>query len=119
VAARQCQEDEMPLPVVRVSILRCEASQFEMFKQLMTEAESALAAGIKSLRGCRAYFAGADEATSSLSNVSLWDSLDDARQMERYQPMLDLGRRFAELGARFERPIMNYSTLWQLNGDSA
>ena len=51
--------------------------------------------------------------------MSLWDSLDDARQMERYQPMLDLGRRFAELGARFERPIMNYSTLWQLGGDSA
>ena len=109
----------MPLPVVRVSILRCEASQFEMFKGLMAEAELTLAAGIKAMRGCRVYFAGADEATSSLSNVSLWDLLDDARQMERYQPMLDLGRRFAELGARFERPIMNYSTLWDLDGDWA
>jgi hypothetical protein len=28
--------------------------------------------------------------------------------------MLELGKRFAELGARFERPIMNYQRLWQL-----
>jgi hypothetical protein len=27
--------------------------------------------------------------------------------------MLDLGKRFAEKGATFERPIMNYITLWQ------
>jgi hypothetical protein len=35
--------------------------------------------------------------------------------MERFQPMLDLAKRFA--GATFERPIMNYATLWQLGAD--
>jgi hypothetical protein len=52
--------------------------------------------------------------TSSLSNVSIWDTLDDARQMERFQPMLELGKRFLDAGAAFERPIMNYATLWHV-----
>jgi hypothetical protein len=104
--------------VVRVSILRCEPKRFAEFKRMMSEAESILAPGIRGLRGCQAYLAGADEATSSLSNVSIWDTLDDAKQMERFQPMLDLGKRFLEAGATFERPIMNYATLWHIENAS-
>ena len=33
-----------------------------------------------------------DEATSSLTNVSLWTDLDAAKQLDRFQPMLDLGK---------------------------
>jgi hypothetical protein len=62
---------------------------------------------------------GADEATSSLTNVSIWVNLDAAKQMDTFQPMLDLGKAFVEKGATFERPIMNYATLWQLNGSVA
>jgi hypothetical protein len=36
------------------------------------------------------------------------------QQMDRFQPMLELGERFADEGATFERPIMNYAILWQL-----
>ncbi len=104
----------MALPIVRVSVMRCEASQFLDFTHLMTESEQVLAEGVRAMRGCKFYFAGADEATLSLSNVSVWDTLADARQMESFQPMLDLGKRFNDLGARFERPIMNYATLWQI-----
>lgn len=100
--------------VVRVSILRCEPSRFAELKRMMSEAESILAPGIRAMRGCRAYVVGADVTTSSLSNVSTWDTLDDARQMERFQPMLDLGKRFLDAGAAFERPIMNYATLWHI-----
>lgn len=57
-----------------------------------------------------AGYAGADEATSSLTNVSVWTSLEAAKQMDRFQPMLDLGKTFAEAGATFERPIMNYQS---------
>jgi hypothetical protein len=100
--------------IVRVSILRCEPSRFADLKRMMSEAESILAPGIRALRGCRAYVAGTDVMTSSLSNVSIWDTLDDARQMERFQPMLDLGKRFLDAGATFEHPIMNYTTLWHI-----
>jgi hypothetical protein len=68
------------------------------------------------MNGFVSYWAGADEATSSLTNISIWRTLDDAKQMDSFQSMLDLGKRFAEQGARFERPIMNYTTLWAIEG---
>jgi hypothetical protein len=88
-------------PVVRVSILRCKAERFEEFERMMNESATILLPGIRAMNGCRAYFAGSDQATSSLSNVSVWDSPEDAKQMERFQPMLDLGKRFLDAGATF------------------
>ncbi len=66
------------------------------------------------MSGLLSYYAGADATTSSLTNVSHWASLAEAKQMDQFQPMLDLGTNFANKGAWFERPIMNYSVLWQL-----
>jgi hypothetical protein len=79
----------------------------------MVEAETALRPGIEAMPGLLAYYAGADEATSSLTNTSIWRSLEDAEQMDRFRPMLDLAKRFAAEGARFDRPIMNYTILWK------
>jgi hypothetical protein len=81
---------------------------------MMIEAEKVLRPGIAALRGFIRFYAGADEATSSLTNVSLWTDLDAAKQLDRFQPMLDLGKDFVAKGATFERPVMNYMTLWQL-----
>jgi hypothetical protein len=105
----------MSLPIVRVSIVRCEPAQFDMFEKMMIEADSVLRPGLEAMRGCRGFFAGADRASASLTNMSLWETLEDARQMDTFQPMLDLAKRFLELGARLERPIMNYTTLWRLD----
>ena len=82
---------------------------------MMIDADAALRAGIEAMTGLLAFHAGADEATSSLSNVSVWTSLAAAQQLDTFQPMLDLGRTFAAKGATFERPVMNYATLWQLD----
>lgn len=103
----------MPEPVVRVSVLRCDAALFGRFRAMMAEAEPVLRPGIEAMPGLLAYYAGADEATSSLTNTSVWETLDAARQMDRFEAMLELGRRFAAEGATFERPIMNYATLWR------
>lgn len=100
--------------VVRISILRCEADRFTHLKQMMVEAEKRLRPGIEALPGLLAFYAGADEATLSLTNTSLWDSLEHAQQLDHFQPMLDAAKRFAAEGASFQRPIMNYATLWQL-----
>ena len=101
-------------PVVRVSIIRCAPDRFADIRQMMIEADKVLRSGIEAMRGLVAFYAGADEATSSLTNVSLWADLDAAKQLDRYQPMLDLGKEFVAKGATFERPIMNYTPLWQL-----
>ena len=105
-------------PVVRVSILRCAPDKFAALRRMMMEAEKALGPGIQSMSGFLAFYAGADEATSSLTNVSMWVDLDAAKQLDRYQPMLDAGKEFVAEGATFERPIMNYMTLWQLQSIS-
>ena len=101
-------------PVVRVSIIRCAPDKFAGLRQMMIEAETALGPGIAAMGGFLAFYTGADEATSSLSNVSLWADLAAAKQLDRFQPMLDLGKEFVAKGAVFERPIMNYLPLWQL-----
>ena len=101
-------------PIVRVSILRCAPDRFSEMRQMMLNAEKVLGPGIESMRGLLAYYGGADEATSSLTNVSVWADLAAAKQMDAFQPMLGLGKEFAAKGAMFERPIMNYATLWQL-----
>lgn len=41
-------------------------------------------------------------------------AMAEAQQTDSFPPMLALGETFAGLGAGFERPIMDYSTLWRL-----
>jgi hypothetical protein len=105
-------------PVVRVSIIRCAPDKFPELQQMMTDAERVLRPGIESMRGLLAFYVGADPATSSLSNVSVWIDLATAKQLDTFQPMLDLGKEFVAKGATFERPIMNYATLWQLGPET-
>ena len=105
--------------IVRVSVLRCDPEAFDKLRALMDELESVLRPGIESMPGLIAYYAGADEATSSLTNTSVWDTLEHAQQLDHFQPMLESGKRFAAEGARFDRPIMNYATLWKFGRLSA
>jgi hypothetical protein len=103
----------MTAPVIRVSILRCAPEKFEQIRNMMIEADPVLRSGIEAMPGLIAFYAGADEATSSLTNVSIWVDLAAAKQLDTYEPMLRLGRTFVDAGVTFERPIMNYSTLWE------
>lgn len=103
-------------PVVRVSVLRCKPEQFPEIKRMMAASKTVLEEGIRRMRGLIHYYAGEDEAVSSLTNVSIWQSLADAKQMDTFQPMLALGKEFAAKGATFEQPIMKYLTLWQIEG---
>jgi|SRR5580698_7554728 hypothetical protein len=106
----------MPQPVVRVSILRCAAEKFRDLQQMMIDSDPVLRPGIEAMPGLISLYTGADEATLSLSQVSIWDTLAHAKQLDTFQPMLDLGKAFVQKGATFERPIMNYATFWQLGG---
>jgi hypothetical protein len=105
-------------PIVRVSVLRCAPDKFAEIRQMMTDAEEVLRPGIESMRGLLAFYTGADEVTSSLAQVSVWIDLAAAKQLDTFQPMLDSGKEFVARGATFERPIMNYATLWQLRAST-
>jgi hypothetical protein len=99
--------------VVRVSILNIPADRLVELQSEMTAAEAALS-GIKQLRGLKMYFVGVDADAGQFTNVSVWDTVDDAKQMSSFQPMLDLAARFAAVeGVSFVRPIANFSELWK------
>lgn len=101
-------------PVIRVSIIRCDAAKFALLRKLMVDVEAALRPGIEAMPGLLAFYAGADEATLSLINTSFWDTLEHAKQLDTFQPMLDAGKQFVAAGAVFERPIMNHASLWRI-----
>jgi hypothetical protein len=44
----------------------------------------------------------------------MWDTLEHAQAMATLSEMAALAREFTALGLEFERPIANYSVLWQL-----
>ena len=100
-------------PVVRVAISRCDAANFADLQGMMSESEAVLRPGIERLPGLLAFYAGADPTTCSFTNISLWDTLAHAEELDHFQPMLDAGKRFAAAGAAFERPVMNYAALWR------
>ena len=100
------------MPIIRVSVIRCQPQDFPIIKQMMADSLAVLQPGISRMRGLIHFHAGEDEATSSLVNVSFWETLADAKQVDTFQPMLDLGKAFVAKGATFERPIMNYAPQW-------
>lgn len=102
----------MSAPIVRMSIARCDATRFALLRRMMLDSESVLRPGIEAMPGLLAFYSGVDEAALALTQVSVWDTLEHARQLDSFQPMLDEGKRFAAAGATFERPIINAGSMW-------
>jgi hypothetical protein len=102
------------MAVVRISLARFEASQYDAIAQMWNESQATLVPAIKGLKGNIAFYVGIDRENGTMSNVSVWETMGDARQMDTLPAMLDLAPSFVAAGARFERPITNHETLWTL-----
>jgi hypothetical protein len=102
------------MSVVRISLGRFEASHYEAIRQKLIETQTSLVPAIKALKGNIAFYAAIDRENSVMSNVSVWETMADAKQLDTLQAMLDLAQTFIEAGVRFERPITNHETLWVL-----
>ena len=102
------------MAVVRISLGRFDADKYEMIRQLLDQSQKTLIPAIRALKGNRAYYVGIDRENSAMTNVSVWETLDDAKQMASLQAMLDLAKTFVDAGVRFERPITNHETLWTI-----
>jgi hypothetical protein len=108
------RNSSMELPVLRLSRGSFAAENYAMVRARLETAQSSLLPAIKALRGCLHYWAGVDQVSNTMVNISVWASLDDARQMETLAPMLALASEFVSLGVLFERPITNYESLWEI-----
>ena len=102
------------MAVVRISLGRFDADKYDMIRQLLDQSQKTLIPAIRALKGNRAYYVGIDRENSAMTNVSVWETLDDTKQMASLQAMLDLAKTFVDAGVRFERPITNHETLWTI-----
>jgi hypothetical protein len=102
------------MTVVRFSLGRFDASNYRIVRTLLDESQASLKPAIGRLNGNLAYYVGIDRENNTMTNVSVWASLDDAMQMASPPAMLALARAFAEIGVRFETPITNHETLWSI-----
>jgi hypothetical protein len=111
-AARAPSEAES---VVRISRGSFPPEKYEEVARRLSAARATLIPAIRQLEGCLHYFAGIDRESSSMVNVSVWRSLADARQMRTLAPMLALAEEFTREGVHFERPVVDYETLWEMH----
>src|ERR1022692_932998 len=98
--------------VVRISIGKFDPDKLDEIRLALQVTYDKLVSGIMSMVGNRGFFAGIDVENFAMINVSYWDSIEAAKQIEHFQPMLDLAKEFIEMGVRFERPILNFEQLW-------
>ena len=81
----------MPL-TVRVALVRCDQRNFALIARKMENSQRVLRPGIEAMPGLLAFYAGADAETLTLTNVSIWDSVEHAKQLDTFEPMVALAR---------------------------
>lgn len=102
------------MPVARISRGSFQPERYELVKARLTQSQETLISAIRQLNGLLHYYVGIDPVSNTMVNVSIWQSLADAKQMETLAPMLALAKEFIDLGVTFERPIINYDTIWEI-----
>jgi len=100
-------------PVVRVSRGRFAPEKYRTVIQLIEESAASLVPSIRELHGLLYYHAAVDQTTSTIVNVSIWESIADARQMETLPSMLAQRPILERAGIAFD-PIANYEPAWKI-----
>ena len=80
----------------------------------MNEASDSLVPAIRRLPGCLGFYAATEQGSSTIVNVSVWETIDHAQAMNTLAEMAALVPEFTALGVQFERPIINYPVLWKI-----
>jgi len=103
----------MSEPVVRISQGFFEPQQFGVVATKLQEGRSSLEPALRALPGLMHYYVSIDPVSNNMVNVSVWESLQAAQQMNTLQEMLAQRDIFVALGVTFQ-PIRNYSGLWSI-----
>ncbi len=104
----------MPEPVVRISQGFFEPQQYDIIAAKLKEGRAILESSLRALPGLVHYYVSIDAVSNSMVNVSIWESLQAARQMNTLKEMLAQRDIFVALGVKFQ-PIRNYSGLWSVD----
>lgn len=100
-------------PTVRISQGFFEPHLADAVAVKLKEGQPILEPALRRLRGLLHYYVSLDRVSNSMVNVSVWESLAAAQQMDTLREMLAQRDIFVALGVRFQ-PIRNYAGLWSM-----
>jgi hypothetical protein len=101
------------MTVVRISKGRFDLTNLDQAERLLAASEQALRAPLRQLTGLLHYYVGIDREQGYLTNVSVWETLEDAHQMDALTAMLAQRPILEQAGVSFE-PITNNETIWAI-----
>ena len=101
------------MPVVRISKGRFDLENAAEAERVLAESERALRVPLTKLSGLLHYYVGIDRVNRQLINVSVWNSLASAHQMDTLPEMLAQRPILERAGVTFE-VITNHETLWTI-----
>jgi hypothetical protein len=102
------------VPVIRISRASFAKESYTDVRARLDESRATLEPTVRALRGCLHYYAAIDAVSNTMVNVSIWETLEDAKQLDQLTPMLVLAGELISLGVSFERPITNNDVLWEI-----
>ena len=59
-----------------------------------------------------------DATSGTIVYISFWDDPEAAEQLGSLPEMQATGAELVRLGVQFERPVVNYETLWSIDDGS-
>ena len=109
---------ETKQPVIRISKGHFEAGKCAEIAGLISDSATPLVPALDALEGLLYYHASVDENTNTVVNVSVWESEEGAKQMDKLAAMLAQRPILEAAGVTFDR-IANYKPLWKIEKDWA
>ena len=103
----------MSTPVVRISRGRFAPENYQRVSEAIDNSAGPLVPAIRALRGLLYFHAAVDPETSTVVNVSVWESVDAAKQLDALAPMLAQRPIAEQAGVTFDK-IANYEPLWKI-----
>ena len=99
--------------IIRISLGFFEPERATEIANLLNDKDEILRNAIGKLRGNLAYYVTVDAKVGAMSNVSHWETQEEAMQMSTLPEMLALRSDFEALNVKFV-PITNHEILWVL-----
>ena len=101
------------MAVVRISKGKFDPRNAAEAERLLADGERALREPLTRLPGLLHYYVGIDRVNGQLTNVSVWDTLEHAHQMDALKEMLAQRPVLEAAGVTFE-VITNHEPLWSI-----
>lgn len=101
------------MTVVRISKGSFDVGTVEQARSLLRDSEIALRDALVELQGLIHYYVGVDAERGYLTNVSVWDTLEHAHQMDTLPEMLAQRPILEAAGVGFEA-ITNHQVIWAI-----